>query len=666
MSSFRCLRCKAEIDSAFRACPHCGEVVTEFTRQYTGNLLDGKYEITERLGAGGMGQVFKATHKYLGATRVIKVVHPQISENKDAQDRFLREARAATKVTHPNVATMYDFAELPDGSAYMVSEFIDGENLAQKLRARGSLPPKEALRIIVQTLNGLEAIHRAGIIHRDVSPENIMLTRDGTVKIIDLGVAKVDDVAEVNATRTGIFVGKLRYASPEQLGLLNEGEKIDGRADVYATGMVLYELLMGRPPYEAKSPHEYFLIHTREQEGAIGALPPEMPGSTALQDVLRRALARDRNQRFAGAKEFAAALEEIERTLPDPRATPTMAVPIDGDETMRWKSGQVEVDTLHRETVRTQSPTPPLPPPQPQGQAAPTLLTPLPAVAPSAPPPPIVADVPPTKMEQGIKPIWVVLVVLLVVFGGMAGGAIVLWPKVKSFISKKTTDVVTQTTDTAPPPATTTTAPPAKVAEASVNVVTTTSETTTTPPETATLIENKPTVATTTTQAPPPPIPTPQVTETVAPPPVKKPRVEPPPPREEEEEPAPAPSGYVETYIDGGDDAETNDRALEKARHLLRGAKTVEVHGGALQEVLIGALKDDIPFLRISDNASVVIRFEGKVEGVGRGRKVREGHGTVTRNGRVVFRYELPNEIYRIGLPPANAFARVLSDVFEE
>ena len=649
MSSFRCLRCKAEIDSAFRACPHCGDVITEFTRQYTGALLDGKYEVIERLGAGGMGQVFKAVHKYLGATRVIKVVHPQISENKDAQDRFLREARAATKVTHPNVATMYDFAALPDGSHYMVSEFVDGENLAQKLRSRGTLPPKEALRIIIQTLNGLEAIHRAGIVHRDVSPENIMLTRDGTVKIIDLGVAKVDDVTEVNATRTGIFVGKLRYASPEQLGILEEHERIDGRADIYATGMVLYELLMGRPPYEAKSPHEYFLIHTREQDIALGALPPEMPASAELQDVLRRSLARDRNLRFASAKDFAAALEEIERKLPDPKDLVTMAMALDGEETMRLKSQQIDVDTLHRETLRTESPLPPTPPlpPPPAAAAPPTILTPLPA------------ELPPPRLEQGVKPVYVVLFVVLIAFAAIAVGGLILWPKVKGFLDRK--PAVTQTQP--PPPVTTTTAPPAKVAEASVNVITTTSE-----PPTATIVETTTTATatqppvknttttrppvTTTTAAPPPP------TETVAPPPPKK-RVE---PREVE----PPAEGFAETYVDGGGDEDSNERALEHLREQLRGVKTVEVRGGAMQEPLTSALKEDIPFLRFSDNASVVIRFEGRLDGIGRGRKVREGRATITKNGRVIFRYELPNEVYRVGLPPTHAFARVVSDAFTE
>jgi hypothetical protein len=269
-------------------------------------------------------------------------------------------------------------------------------------------------------------------------------------------------------------------------------------------------------------------------------------------------------------------------------------------------------------------------------------------------------------MEQGVKPIWVVLFVILIAFAAVGGGAYFLWPKVKGFIAKKAESVVTQKTDTAAPPATTTTAAtntaPPKVAEASVNVVTTTSTpppaTTTTQPPTPVLIEEKPPVKTTTVA--PPPV---QITETVAPP-VKK---QPPPPRVEEETPPPPPvASSVETYVDGSDDSDTNDRALERARQLLRGVKSVEVHGGSLNQVLLDALKDEVPYIRVADRANVVIRFDGKVEGIGRGRKMREGHGTVTKNGRVVFSYELPNEVYRLGLPPANAFARVLSDVFTE
>src|SRR5216683_3169826 len=314
--AFFCIHCRSEIDSKFKACPHCGEPVTDFLRRYLEEPVDGKYRIIERLGAGGMGEVYKVEHVFLKAIRVIKVIRPQISESEDAHDRFLREAQLATKVHHPAVATLHDFSALPDGSHYMVWEFIDGENLAQLIRRRGVLAPGYAIRLAVQALNGLEAIHRAGIVHRDISPENLMITRDDQLKIIDLGVAKGEE-GDYAATRTGIFVGKLRYSSPEQLGFLPEGEKIDGRADLYSMAIVTYEMLTGRPPFEATSPHQYILHHS--QDAKVQSLDlTRIPAP--LQPVLARALERDRTKRYATAHEFADALESVARTLPSTEA----------------------------------------------------------------------------------------------------------------------------------------------------------------------------------------------------------------------------------------------------------------------------------------------------------------------------------------------------------
>ena len=613
-----------------------------------GEILDNRYEIVKRLGAGGMGEVYMATHTHLGAPRVIKVVHPQISGNVDAQDRFLREARAATKVHHPNVATLHDFSTLPDGSHYMVWEYIDGENLAQKLRARGTLPARQAVRLVIQALHGLEAIHRAGIVHRDISPENLMITHeDERVKIIDLGVAKIED-SNVSQTRTGIFVGKLRYAAPEQLGFLPDGQRIDARADIYSVAMVLVELLTGRPPYEAKSPHEYFILHANPAPAKTVELPAEMPGSTALQAVLEKALARDRNQRFGSAREFATALEEIERTLPEPRDMPTMAVPLDGDATMRvTPAGQTKPDTLHRPTVVSDAGAP--------AAAAPaTVLTPVPEAA-----------FPQHAPTQGsIGPLLVIGLIVLLAAGGIA--LALFWP-----FGEKKLPPSGQTTASAPPPVTTTTAAPAdtprasetpKASEASVTVT----ESIAPVPTTTTVA---PVVVETTTTATAPvlsaPIakPKPKPVEVVEKP---KPQPQPAPTEPAEEETPPQSSASVPTYVDGGEDSDANERALEQLRRQVRGTKTVALRAGAMQVEVARALREYFPNLDFAPYADVVIRFDGRMERLGRGRKRRGAVATVSKNGRVIFRYELPDEVYRVGMAPPDAFARVLADAMSE
>ena len=625
-----------------------------------GEILDNRYEIVQRLGAGGMGEVYLATHTHLGSSRVIKVVHPHISGNTDARDRFLREARAATKVHHPNVATLHDFSTLANGAHYMVWEFIDGENLAQKLRARGTLPPREGVRLVIQSLHGLEAIHRAGIIHRDISPENLMITRDDeTVKIIDLGVAKVED-NEVSQTRTGIFVGKLRYAAPEQLGFLPENEKIDARADIYSMAMVLVELLTGRPPYEAKSPHEYFILHASQAPMKTVELPAELPGSAALQAVIAKALARNRNERYTTAREFANALEEIERTLPDPREMATMAMPYDGDETM--KLGRKTVDTLHRPTVITGAQSAPAPP---------TVATPLPGAIPaalhtqstpqSAAPPTVLTPFPQQQFpsqapKQGsIGPLLVIGLVVLLFAGAAAFAVYKVWPMLKG--RSETQVAETTTTQTTTATATTTTQEPAKTASASVDVtvpVTTTTavivenpQTTTQPPVLSSpIVKPKPVVV----DKPKPPVQQPKEQE---------PEEEAPAPREEE-------SFNTPTYVDGGDDDHRNELALQSLRRALRGTNTVALRAGGSTMELTRALREEFPNLRFEGEADVVIRFQGTFERRPRALKRRAAVATVEKNGRVIFRYQLPDEVYRTGDTPIEAFVRVLANAMND
>lgn len=312
--TFRCIRCESSVSPEFKVCPYCGEPITDFLRRYATEPVDGKYQIIGRIGSGGMGEVFKAHHVHLNTTRVLKRLRPNLSSDADAHERFLREARLATRIHHPNVATLHDFAKLPDGSFYMIWEYIEGRTLSDVVARSGAIAPRRAAQMAIQALQGLDAIHKAGVIHRDISPDNIMITRDHDgeerVKIIDLGIAKQGgDVVE--HTQTGVFIGKLKYCSPEHLGLLPEGEKMDGRADIYSFGIVFYEMLTGVPPFVEDGPQQYFLSHARKTPLPLRTTNPRLVNAPELETIIFRALEKDREKRFASAKDFATAIERI-------------------------------------------------------------------------------------------------------------------------------------------------------------------------------------------------------------------------------------------------------------------------------------------------------------------------------------------------------------------
>ena len=637
-----------------------------------------------------MGEVFKVEHTFLGSTRVVKIIRAQISGSSDAHERFLREARMATKVQHPNVATLHDFSALPDGSHYMVWEFIEGENLAQLMRHTGTLPPKQAVRIAIQALAGLDAIHRAGIVHRDISPENLMITHasDGSefAKIIDLGVAKATE-SDVAMTQTGMFVGKFRYASPDHLGFLPDGERIDGRADLYSLAVVLFEMLTGRPPFEATSPHEYIIHHSRDDYLNSPDLD-RVTGSPALQAVLARALDRDRNKRFATAREFADALAVVEPSLPDVEAN-TIAGPIDADATIRTERtsrgqtvdratvaqatvpptrtvpAQTTPASVPRETVALGTPSP-IPPPVPSSGYA----------AGSAPAAPTVVETTPgtAPRRSSMGPVIAITVLAVLLFGAVAVIAVLrFWPRA---IGSKTTATISTT-------ATATMASSGKQSQTSVDVT----------PPTPVLIDNAtaPTIsgtsATTTTAAPPtstaprtstasptstiPTTSTPSTTSPAVAPPTSthapRPRTtthEEPPPVEDEPapEPQPAPSSSL-TYREKGD-GNANDAALASLHQQISGVTRVSLTGSDAE--MIKELSDALRGrgISIGEGSPVEIRFTGYVERQGLGRKKRSATATIKKNGRPIFQYVMPTEEYRVGDSPAEAFARLLGDAF--
>jgi len=307
-----CPRCGTAAPPEARFCPSCGYATSRLS---TGETLDGKYEILDKIGEGGMGEVFRARHLHLDEVRIIKVTKPDALGGGPEPRRFQEEARMATLVRHPNVAALYDFSKLPDGSWYMVWEFIDGITLENWLKRYGPLPVQRALDVAQQVLSGLAQIHAQGIVHRDLSPDNIMLKEgpDGRLhaKIIDLGIAKRVAAESLQMTGTGMFLGKLKYCSPEQAGSLPSGQTVDARSDLYSFGVVLYEMLTGKAPFESQTPEGYLGKH-------LHAPPPPLPTSRlpssvgpGLAAVVQKALAKSRERRFADAGQFAQALSRL-------------------------------------------------------------------------------------------------------------------------------------------------------------------------------------------------------------------------------------------------------------------------------------------------------------------------------------------------------------------
>jgi serine/threonine protein kinase len=322
MSQINCLKCKQSIDSAYDLCPHCGDRITLFQRTYAARLIDGKYQIIDRLGVGGMGEIFKVRHIHLNELRVIKIMRPNIAQDDQALQRFLQEARTSTMIKHRNLAMLYDFAQLDDGSYYMVWEFIDGTNIQKWIAQTGAVPPRLTVEIAIQALTGLDHLHSMGLIHRDISPENIMLSQDHhgklLVKVIDFGIAKQLAEGEGGGqglTQTGMFLGKLKYASPEQAGYLKEGEHLDARSDLYSFGIVMYEMLAGRAPFNATTPHGYILKHVTEKPAPIAELNPAANVPPQLESIIMKSLEKQRENRYEGASEFAAELEAIRHSI---------------------------------------------------------------------------------------------------------------------------------------------------------------------------------------------------------------------------------------------------------------------------------------------------------------------------------------------------------------
>ena len=310
------------------------------TKGKAAGLRLGDYIICDKLGEGGMGLVYKAEHRRMQRTVAIKLLPASATASRDAVRRFQREAQAAAKLIHRNVVTAYDAGE-DQGRHFLVMEYVDGESLSSMVRSRGPLPVAEAWDYVRQTASALEYAHSQRIVHRDIKPGNILVDRQGVVKLLDLGLARIGNVAsEPNSddlTRTGQVMGTVDYMAPEQA---RSSRMADHRADIYSLGCTLYFLLTGRPPFRGDNPVETLLAHAEQP------IPPLRPDiSRDLAAVNYRMLAKDPAERYQSVAELIAALDVLDRVPSTVPAAPPLPDDSQNDETLPYLE-QASVDTL--------------------------------------------------------------------------------------------------------------------------------------------------------------------------------------------------------------------------------------------------------------------------------------------------------------------------------
>ncbi|MCI0491076.1 MAG: bifunctional serine/threonine-protein kinase/formylglycine-generating enzyme family protein [Blastocatellia bacterium] len=307
----QCPNCKQEFNEQLLYCPFDGQPLTSEAKkdELVDTLLDDKYQIEGKIGEGGMGKVYRATHIHMDHTVAIKVLHHHLSSDQTALKRFRQEARAAAQIRHPNAVAVTDFGVTKDtGIAYLVMEFLQGSDLRKRLKEKKQMDYEESFFIIQQACAALYAAHSKGIIHRDLKPDNIWLftSDEGAlqVKVLDFGIAKLKLKTETSAlTQEGMIVGTPFYMSPEQC----RGEELDARSDIYSLGIIIYEMLTGQVPFHAPTPVGVVLKHATEPPQPPSKLRADIPKQ--IEDVILRSLNKKREDRPDSAAHLVQELE---------------------------------------------------------------------------------------------------------------------------------------------------------------------------------------------------------------------------------------------------------------------------------------------------------------------------------------------------------------------
>ena len=301
-----CPQCGNEYELDQRFCPKDGATLKSQSSDgsLVGQIIADRYHIVQKLGEGGMGQVYLSQHVRMKRKSAVKVMNPGMVHDPDAISRFNREAENASQIAHPNVAAIYDFGETSDGLIYLAMEFIEGDALTKILKNNGALPAARAASISKQVADGLQAAHDLGIVHRDLKPDNIMIAkgRDGQdmVKIVDFGIAKAMQADDQKVTRTGLSIGTPEYMSPEQLA----GDKLDHRTDIYSLGLVAFSMFTGHLPFPSVTSKEALIMRLTDRPRTLAQIRGDIEWPAALQTVMDRALANDADERYQKVADF--------------------------------------------------------------------------------------------------------------------------------------------------------------------------------------------------------------------------------------------------------------------------------------------------------------------------------------------------------------------------
>jgi len=309
----QCPLCKREMRDQLLFCPFDGQTLisVEEGDKFIGLILENKYRIDEKVGEGGMGKVYRGTHILMDHTVAIKILHPHLSSDEIAVERFRREARAAATIRHPNAVAVTDFGVNKEtGLSYLVMEFLEGVELRDEIKKKGRLDFEESFIITQQICLALQAAHAKGIIHRDLKPDNIWLLKSEDnfprVKVLDFGIAKLMAGSVSNLTQQGTIVGTPYYMSPEQC----VGDELDARSDIYSLGIIIYEILTGRVPFRASTPMGVALKHANEAPTPPHEFRLDLP--YVIENVVLRALRKHREERQGSAMELS---QEFESAL---------------------------------------------------------------------------------------------------------------------------------------------------------------------------------------------------------------------------------------------------------------------------------------------------------------------------------------------------------------